>query len=237
MTTTIDLTWYPDPAYAGGGVFIIATLTPTPVAGAHVWISVDGLNSGGQLNTDSNGQASTYVAAMTLGSHVVGADFVTVAANPDDEVETGSVDPTPHLIVVTAPPTTSPASPGPGATTDFGLFELQNPAPATVDDRAEIGSSAFSGASDIDPYTGASRSDPYTGEPLSARDAAISDRVKAVYSQPDAVPEATRNAVFDFYRSPAIDLTGVPQSVQNSILDVFSRPLEPPLPGRGLDEF
>ncbi|WP_121325364.1 hypothetical protein [Paraburkholderia sp. RAU2J] len=53
----------------------------------------------------------------------------------------------------------------------------------------------------------------------------------------DAVTESTRYAIRDFYNQPAIDLTGVPQSVQNSILDIFNQVPETPLPGRGLDEF
>lgn len=235
MTTTIDLSWT-EPAYAGGGVYITATLTPTPTAGANVWIFVDGVSSG-QLPADSNGQVRTYFGELTLGSHVVEGGFATLAANPDDPIDSDSIVSPNPLIVVAPPPGSSPASVPPTSTTDSSQSGIQNLAFPAVGDRVQNGPSPFSGASDVDPYTGAGRSDPYTGEPLSARDAAIGDRIRAIYSQPDAVADTTRNAFFDFYRSPSIDLTDVPQSVQNSIFEVFGRAAEPPLPGRGLDEF
>ena len=192
----------------------------------------------GSYLPNSNGQVRTYFGELTLGEHVVEAGFsiTPVPANPDDPPDSDSVVWPNHLIVVAAPPTSSLASP-PAANTDSGQSGTQNLALPAIGDRVQNGSSPFSGTSDVDPYTGSGRSDPYTGEPLSARDAAIGDRIRAIYSQPDAVPDMTRNAFFDFYRSPAIDLTGVPQSVQNSIFDVFGRAAESPLPGRGLDEF
>jgi hypothetical protein len=234
MATDIELLWSPDSPLVGDVVTIWATLRPIPPVNSHVWIYVDGKGLGqGQLNTDTNGQAGSQWSASIDGAHRVECDFATLPAD-DGTVDTGSFT-SPEALVVLRGPDASPVPPPPQtAAADPGGPQgpqLENPG-ASI----RSGSNAFTGTSNTDPFTGTLATDPYTGEPLSPRDASNYDRIKAVYWQRDAVPEATRNAIADFYNQPAIDLTGVPQSVQNVVFDIFNQVPETPLPGRGLDE-
>ncbi|SEB22722.1 hypothetical protein [Variovorax sp. YR216] len=228
MATDVEVTWWPETPYVGGVVTIWATLTPAPPAGAHVWIHVDNVKLG-PLEADSDGHALTYWTASSSGQHVVRADATLL-----DSGEPVNSDPT-YLDVLDAPAAGPVPQPTEGAASEQA--GVQGPRPEDAGAPIQCGSNAFNGASNINPFTGAPATDPYTGEPLSERDASIYDRIKAVYSQPDAVTESTRHAFLDFYNQPAIDLTGVPQSVQNLVLDIFNQVPETPLPGRGLDEF
>jgi hypothetical protein len=234
MATTIDLSWYPDPVHVGDGVIFIATLTPTPPAGAHVWIFLDGVNLG-QLDTDDNGQASTYWTASGAGGHAVEAAFATLPPAFGDPVDSDST--TPVALFVLAKPAAGPAAQPDPAPSPAHRADADAPQAADTSGRTQSGANALTGVAGVDPFSGAPASDPYTGEPLSARDASINERIRAVYSAPDAVPEATRYAVLDFYNKSALDLTGVPRSFHDFILDTFSQAAQPPLPGRGLDEF
>jgi hypothetical protein len=228
MATRIDVSWVPDPVHFGGGVTIIATLTPTPPPGAHIWIFVDGVSSG-QLDADNNGQASISLSALSVGAHTVEAAFATA-----DSVDSDSTPPS--VLEVLAAVVADPSSDAiQGTAPSLNQSQNDNQMPSDVGFRMQAGSGAFYSVSNIDPFTGEPAADPFTGEPLSARDASINDRIRAVFSQPDAISESTRNAILDFYAKPGIDLTGVPQSFQSSILDIYSR-AEAPLPGIGLDE-
>ena len=182
-----------------------------------------------------DGQASISLPPPTLsaGRHTVNADFATL---PDGD-DTGSLDSPAILFVLAAPAVDPPATPTQPSTLDPSQVGIQGPVLGDAGARMQTGSNAFNGVPNVDPFTGAPaiEIDPYTGEPLSGRDASISERIRAIYRQPDAVPESTRYAILDSYFHP-IDFTGVPQSVQNSIFEVFSHP-EPPLPGLGLDEY
>jgi hypothetical protein len=235
MATTIEVSWYP----VGGGITIVVTLDPTPSYGAHVWIFVDSVTSGqvglGQLETDVSGVAPYNFRGLNAGAYTVEAGFAILAADPGDPPAESNSEVWPDpLILQPAPIADPPALPTQPSALDPSQVGVQGPMLGDAGARMQTGSNAFNGVSNVDPFTGvpAIDIDPYTGEPLPARDASISDRIRAVYRQPDAVPEATRYAILDSYFHP-IDLTGVPQSVQNSIFDIFNQAAEPPLPGRG----
>jgi hypothetical protein len=236
MATTIDVSWYPTAPHFGDAVTIVVTLTPTPPDGANVWIFVDGVSSG-QLFADFNGQASANFNGLSAGSHTVEGAFATLPATPGDPSESDSTVWPVSLIILAVPVPEPQAASTQEWTLDPSQVGTQGLVLGDANARMQIGSNAFSGISNVDPFTGAAATDPFTGEPLSARDASISDRIRAVYSQPDAVPESTRYAILDFYGKPGIDLTGVSQSIQNSILDIYSQAPEAPLPGIGFDEF
>lgn len=235
MAFTVDATWQPDPAHAGDQVTFIVSMDPSPPAGANVWVTVAGGTSP-QLTTDPHGQASVIMPGIAAGSYNVIIDYATLPDADGDPQETNSVVVSRLLTVLPAPPAPPLPPSTPGAVPDL-------PDAQSIDASSAAGRSAYPGSTgdygghgNVDPFTGKQPADPYSGQPDRTDKSSMPDRIRAFYAQPSAVSDAVRNAVRDFYASPAIDLGGVPLGTRNAILDVYNQLPELPLPGRGIDD-